>query len=287
MPAEAVPRIAASTLSPAGGYAQAALLLFGTYEVSTGRRVSRRRSQRLLIAACLLALTVVLLTVALSSEHRLAFRVGSRCLLAGAAFFVLRLECAARRLPQGEPRAQAPGRRLPALRPASAPLRRSSWSPSIGSATARLRPLSRTVDFLFQSLIGIGMVTWLLEDERQQVLAAADADRAPRLSRRADRPAQPQSVPRAPAPRARRRRGATRAARRPLPRPRPLQGDQRLAGPLAPATSCCRPSPTGCGPASAPRRHCGAPRRRRVHRPPPRRSRRGGDVVRVAEKLLS
>ncbi len=29
-------------------------------------------------------------------------------------------------------------------------------------------------DFLFQSLIGIGMVTWLLEDERQRVLAAAD-----------------------------------------------------------------------------------------------------------------
>ena len=123
--------------------------------------------------------------------------------------------------------------------------------------------------------MGIGMVIWLLEDERQQVLAASEPDRAPGLPRLADRPAQPQPVAATPeiAPLGRPR--PPRAARRPLPRPRPLQGGQRVAGATAPATSCCkrvserlrrRPPQHGPGRAGG---------RGRVRRPPARHRRRG------------
>jgi diguanylate cyclase (GGDEF)-like protein len=174
MPADALPRIAASTLSLSGGYAQMVLLLFGTYEVSTGRRVSRRRSQRFLITACLLALAVILLTVVMSSEHRLAVRVGSRCLLAGAGFLysgwvVLR----------GGLRKASLGHKLLGGSFLLYGLEQLHYAGILAAEMRLGHSLDYSlwliaVDMLLQAAMGLGMVIWLLEDERKQVLAAAE-----------------------------------------------------------------------------------------------------------------
>ena len=104
--------------------------------------------------------------------------------------------------------------------------------------------------------------------------AGRGAGQAPRLPRSADEPAQPPPLQRPPD--ARRGAGppAQPAAGRPLSRPRPLQGHQRLARPLGRRRA---PAPGGrADPGVRPRgRHRGAPGRRRVHAARPRHQRRG------------
>ena len=94
--------------------------------------------------------------------------------------------------------------------------------------------------------------------------ARRGAGQAPRLPRSAHEPPQPPPLQRP--PHARRRPGAPPqpAAGRPLPRPRPLQGHQRLARPLGRrrAAAAGRRADPGVRPRG---RHGGAPRRRRVH----------------------
>ena len=104
------------------------------------------------------------------------------------------------------------------------------------------------------------------DDRHHRAQARRGAGQAPRLPRSADQPAEPAALQRPPD--ARRRPGAPPQpeARRPLPRPRPLQGHQRLARPLGRR----RAAPPGrrAHPGARPRgRHRRAPRRRRVHAP--------------------
>src|SRR6185295_6794242 len=88
MEASSVPRVLASTLSLAGGFCQLALVLFGTWEVATGRSIPPSRIHRAVVGLTGLAWVAVLLTVPLSPELRLLTRVGSRSLAAAAAFLV-------------------------------------------------------------------------------------------------------------------------------------------------------------------------------------------------------
>ena len=101
-------------------------------------------------------------------------------------------------------------------------------------------------------------------DRHHGAQAGRGAGQAPRLPRPADEPAEPPPLQRPPD--ARRGAGppAQPAAGRPLPRPRPLQGHQRLARPLGRRRAA---APGGrADPGVRPRgRHGGAPRRRRVH----------------------
>jgi diguanylate cyclase (GGDEF)-like protein len=174
MPADSLPRLAASTLSLSGGYAQALLLVFGAYEIATLRRVSRQRAQRLLLTVCLLALATVLLSSALAPEHRLAVRVGSRSVLAGLAFLV-----SAWGVLRGSLRKASLGRKLLGGSFLLYGLQQLHYT---GLMIVEMR-LGRDLgyglwlvafDLLLQAAMGLGMVIWLLEDERKQVLAAAE-----------------------------------------------------------------------------------------------------------------
>ena len=86
MEAGSLARVLASTLSLAGGFCQLALVLFGTWEVATGRTIPAPRIRRILILLTGLALVTVLVTVPLSPGLRLLVRVGGRSLLAAVAF---------------------------------------------------------------------------------------------------------------------------------------------------------------------------------------------------------
>src|SRR5436305_5001163 len=66
LPATSPLRITIATLALFGGYAQTALVLFGTAEAASGRTVGRRRFQRTLLALLGLSLAVVLLTLPLN-----------------------------------------------------------------------------------------------------------------------------------------------------------------------------------------------------------------------------
>jgi diguanylate cyclase (GGDEF)-like protein len=166
-------RIAVSTLCLAGGYAQSALLLFGTYEVATGRAVSRQRSRRVLGAVGLLTLALVLMTLPLSPDQRLVARVGGRALVAGVAFFIT-----AWGVLRGGLSKASLGRKLLGGSFLVYGLEQIHY---LAISVARLFGhnfsydlILIAVDLLLQAAMGLGMVIWLLEDERKQVLAAAE-----------------------------------------------------------------------------------------------------------------
>ena len=91
--------------------------------------------------------------------------------------------------------------------------------------------------------------TMYMRDRRRPAarVGGALSDRVARLApaappghpRRADRPAEPRAARGPDRARARPRRAQRRGGRRPLHRPRPLQGDQRHARATPTATSCC------------------------------------------------
>ena len=83
---------------------------------------------------------------------------------------------------------------------------------------------------------------------------------------------------------ARARRRGGRPVRRPLPRPRRLQGRQRQPRPPRRATSCSSPSAAAWR-APARRRHRRPARRRRVRHPPQRHPRRPAGRPRLAERV--
>jgi diguanylate cyclase (GGDEF)-like protein len=165
-------RIAVATLCLACGYAQSALLLFGTYEIATGKTISKLRAQRILAAAGLLTLILVLLTFPLNPGQRLLFRIGGRAVVAGVAFFA-----AAWGVLRGGLSKASLGRKLLGGAFLVYGLQQIHYTVII---VAQLFGHSFgyeisliALDLLLQAAMGLGMVIWLLEDERKQVIAAA------------------------------------------------------------------------------------------------------------------
>jgi diguanylate cyclase (GGDEF)-like protein len=169
----------------AGGYCQAGWLLLGTYEVATGRQVSGRRGRLLLASLALVAAATVVATALVSEGNRLLIPMGLRMLVAGVAFAAAGAAVLRTSLhPEG------PGRRLVGiafviygiwqlqlaalfcaslLRPLLAP----GWLAALQryeSAMVDLTPL----EFLVQAMMGIGMVIWLLEEERSRAFQASE-----------------------------------------------------------------------------------------------------------------
>jgi diguanylate cyclase (GGDEF)-like protein len=168
-------RLAVSILWLVAGYWQAALLLFGTWEVVTGKQISARLRKAVLGALVLLALIAVFASLDNARYTREIVRVGLRLFFQGVAFGVASWGVwRSRRGP-----ASGMGRRIVAgsfllfglhqLHYLVILLARNLLTRSLGYV-AYLGPF----DFLFQALIGLGMVVWLLEDERQRVLTTAD-----------------------------------------------------------------------------------------------------------------
>ncbi|HEY2739988.1 MAG TPA: EAL domain-containing protein [Thermoanaerobaculia bacterium] len=168
-------RITVATLGLAGGFAQMALLLFGTYEVSTGRTMSRQRSWQILATIGFLTLALVLLTQPLTPLERLAFRVGGHSLLAGIGFFL-----AAWGILRGGLGKASLGRKLLGGAFLGYGLQQINYLGIVLAETLGHRMTSDQdvalvgVDLLLQMAMGFGMVIWLLEDERKQVIAASE-----------------------------------------------------------------------------------------------------------------
>ena len=173
-PVQAPLRMVASSLFLLGSYWQAAWLLFGTYEVVAEHPLPSRLRSGVLAGATVLALGSIFLTLTISPESRFLVRVGLRVLLLGAAFLV-----ASWGVSRSPFHSSGLGRRLVSISLLLYGLHQfhylviivTQWI-QVSSVTyaAYLGPF----DFLFQSLIAIGMVTWLLEDERQRVVAASE-----------------------------------------------------------------------------------------------------------------
>ena len=170
----ALPRILTSTLSLTGGYCQLALVLFGTWEVSTGRTIPAPRIRRILMALAGLALVSVLLTIPLTPELRLLARVSLRSFAAAVAFLI-----AASLVLRTGIRPLGVGRRLLALSFFLYGLEYVHYAAVsvlqvITGQSLAYMPLMVLPDLLIQATMGLGMVVRLLEEERKQLLAASE-----------------------------------------------------------------------------------------------------------------
>ena len=177
--------LAVALISLVGGYCQVGWLLLGTWEVATGRPAPRRSGRLLVAGLALVAALSVAGTALAAEESRLSIRVGLRMLVAGVAFAAAGIAVLRTSLhPEGL------GRRLVGssfvlyglwqlqyavrfstslLRPLLAP----GWPAALqryGSAVAFLTPL----EFLVQAMMGIGLVIWLLEEERSHASQASE-----------------------------------------------------------------------------------------------------------------
>jgi diguanylate cyclase (GGDEF)-like protein len=174
MPATAPARLAASLVSITAGYWQAAWQFFGSYEATAQRPLSPRFRRSTLAILLWLAIGSVTLTLFTSPAIRFLVRVGLRSFLLGTAFVV-----ASWGIWRIRTRTSGLGRRLVAGAFLLYGLHQFHYLVIIVAQTVRVGSMAYAAylgpfDFLFQALIGIGMVTWLLEDERQRVVAAAN-----------------------------------------------------------------------------------------------------------------
>jgi len=170
----ALPRVLTSTISLAGGYGQLVLVLFGTWEVATGRTIPAPQVRRCLAVVAGLALVSVLGTIPLTPDLRLLVRVGGRCLLAAVAFLAASYLVFRR---GGHP--LGVGRRvlgtaffLYSLEYVHYAV--TAFFEAVTGRTLTHLPFMTLTDLLLQTTIGLGMVIRLLEEERKQLLAASE-----------------------------------------------------------------------------------------------------------------
>jgi diguanylate cyclase (GGDEF)-like protein len=173
MPAQAPLRLGVSLLSTVAGYWQAAWLVSGTYEVVTGKTVSRRSQATLLSVLFLLAVATLAGSLSLEPRSRVVLKVGLKCLLLGIAFIA-----AAWGLWRSRSRPSGLGRRMVSGAFLLYGLHQFHYLGILTNQLIGLRSMSYEAylgpfDFLFQTLIGIGMIIWLLEDERQRVVTTS------------------------------------------------------------------------------------------------------------------
>jgi diguanylate cyclase (GGDEF)-like protein len=165
-------RLGLSILSMIGGYWQLGLLLSGTWELSSGREIPERRIRWLLAGLAGLALLVIFGSLSLPVPARLLVRVGGRALLAGLVFFV-----AAWGVLRSRSRSEGLGRWIVSGAFVVYGLEQVHYAvlSAIQFVDGRFFDyvmLLSLFDVVLQALMGIGMVIWLLDEERKQTLAA-------------------------------------------------------------------------------------------------------------------
>jgi diguanylate cyclase (GGDEF)-like protein len=168
-------RLVLTTVCLLGGYFQLVLLLFGTCEVATGRTVSRQTSRRIAVALLLLVPLSVWATVPLEPTLRMVSRLGVRLLFSGLAF-----SAAAYGILRGRAQTAGFGRRLLGGAFLLYGLEQLHYFASFLVQLTLDRPaagylgLMSWLDLLLQAAMGLGMVIWLLEEERKRVLDASE-----------------------------------------------------------------------------------------------------------------
>ena len=168
------PRLLAGAVALVAGYWQVVWLLAGVWELHRAREVPRRNLRRALALCAAAALVIVAVAAALPPLWRAWLPVGSRALFAGVAFLAAGVVIL---------RAVAPrdnlGKRLAGtsfLLYALELLSQAVLEPRFWERSAPLETMAflAALDFALQGVMGIGMVIWLLEDERWRVVEAAE-----------------------------------------------------------------------------------------------------------------
>lgn len=180
-------RFAVSLGASLAGYLHVTWLVLGSYEIATGREVPRRLSRSLppLLVALSLAVTLAFISDPAAGQARLFTRVGVRSLVAGGAYLV----CAFAMLRLGGRTRQGLGRRCVAAAFLAYGLQQLHYFGIMGALALGAGPPAYTahlgeLDLVIQMSVGLAMVTWLLEEERERALALleekqrAESDRA-------------------------------------------------------------------------------------------------------------
>ncbi len=177
-------RLAIGFVELLGGYCQLGWLLFGTYEVGTGREVPRRRARLILAALAVLALVVVAGSSLASPETRRLIQAGLRAILASAAFLAAGVALLRTTL-----HPDSLGRRvvgcsfilygieelqcaLVDAAPFARPYLGAGFNALLARYSAHIMPFIH-LDFLLEATMGLGMVIWLLEEERSRAFRAS------------------------------------------------------------------------------------------------------------------
>ncbi|HWM91752.1 MAG TPA: EAL domain-containing protein [Thermoanaerobaculia bacterium] len=167
-------RLPIAAIAMAGGFWQLAWLLFGVREVTTGRRMVRRAERRILAGLALAGVAVVVSSLAVAPELRVHLRIGVRVLTAGSVFLLSGwLLLRTSQQPMGL------GRKLLGASFLLYGAQQVHYLALFGAEVILDRSfdyplLLGMADVLLQTAMGMGMVIWLLEEERKRVLVASE-----------------------------------------------------------------------------------------------------------------
>jgi diguanylate cyclase (GGDEF)-like protein len=162
------------TISIVAGHWQVAWLLFGTGEVATGRMVGRRLRRTLLILLSVVAVGTVAASLLVPPTARLLVQTGPRLLFTGMAFSL-----ASFGVLRTAPRPIGNGRLLTAGSLLLYGLEQLHYlvlmaSPLVFGHRIGIDPGSLAIfDVPLQAAIGLGMVIWLLDEERKRTSEAS------------------------------------------------------------------------------------------------------------------
>jgi diguanylate cyclase (GGDEF)-like protein len=166
---------ALTSLSLIAGYWQIAWLLFGTYELTTTRIVSRRMQLFVLSALALLAAVPVVASLYFEPTQQSVMPEGIRSFCLAVAFLIASYwvwNAGNEELSAGM------GQRIMAVSFLLYAVQQMYYlAVFVSSPLLERKPLYvlylAPLDFLLQFLLGMGMVIWLLEEERRRVVAAS------------------------------------------------------------------------------------------------------------------
>ena len=167
-------RLLSSTLTLAAGYLQVVWLIAGARELAAGIPIERRRMRWWLAASLVLAVVTTAVTLPTSPEWRIFLRVGLRALAAAVAFGVAGAWILGRR-----PSRRRIGRAVMGLAFLLYAGQQLHYFVLTAYQAVAVRMLGYAaylalVDLVLQMALGLGMVVWLLEQERTRALAASE-----------------------------------------------------------------------------------------------------------------
>jgi len=167
--------LSASFLAQAGCFLQLAFILMGTYQLVQAKPIKKRTQAVILISVVAFALVIVLLYAhspdAAAIQIRYALRVGSRTLIIALGFLITGLVVGLHPKLAG-----GMGQKLLALSFLLAFVNQLFYSVvlilNVMGSRYRVPVYFGLIDMVLITLIGISMVMWLLEDERERLRKA-------------------------------------------------------------------------------------------------------------------
>ncbi len=174
LPPTSAARSLLAVASAAAAYCQVAWLLFGAYEVATGRRAGRRLRAAALAGLIVFPVVTVAAAAAASPEIGSLLRLGPHVLGIGLAFAAAGIWLLAT-----APRSSSLGRRLTALALLLYGGEQLHYLGIVVASHLLRRMIGVEIEALaifdvpLQAAIGLGMVIWLLDEERKRAVSAA------------------------------------------------------------------------------------------------------------------